>query len=112
LGAIRPRPPEGERADTDLSCADATGPGRFEPKSELDLNGVVEPALAKALILAAEAQRWEIVEQIARELKERRETLYDKQTELAPRRSSGRRQPVSRTSGSAVAMREYGRRPR
>jgi hypothetical protein len=39
----------------------------LEPKPPLDLNGVVEPALARALVLAVEA-RWEIVEQVAREL--------------------------------------------
>jgi hypothetical protein len=60
------------RADSDLGRADATGAGRFEPKPALNLHGVVEPALARALVLAAEAQRWDVVEQLARELKERR----------------------------------------
>jgi hypothetical protein len=111
-GVIRPLPPHVERADTDLSSADATGTGRFEPKPELDLNGVVEPALAKALLLAAEAQRWEIVEQIARELKERRETLNGKRAELSTSRSSEPRRPVPRTNGPAIARRECARRPR
>jgi hypothetical protein len=35
---------------------------------------VVEPALARALVLAAEAQRWELVAQIAAELAARRST--------------------------------------
>jgi hypothetical protein len=36
------------------------------------LSGVVETALARALVLAAEAQRWEVVQQIAGELEARR----------------------------------------
>jgi hypothetical protein len=64
-----------DTADFDLTHADATPAGRNEPKPELELEGVVEPALARALVLAAEAGRWAIVEQIARELKERRKTL-------------------------------------
>jgi len=55
----------------------ATPGGRNEPKPDLGLEGVVEPALARALVLAAEAGRWEIVEQIARELKERRQGRQD-----------------------------------
>ena len=46
-----------------------------EPEPDLELEGVVEPALARALVLAAEAGRWAIVEQIAGELKERRQRL-------------------------------------
>jgi hypothetical protein len=55
-----------DTADSDLTRAN---------KPELELEGVVEPALARALVLAAEAGRWAIVEQIARELKERREMV-------------------------------------
>lgn len=51
------------RAGSQLSDGD----DRFE------LGGVVEPALARALVLAAEARRWEVVEQIAAELRVRRE---------------------------------------
>jgi len=46
-----------------------------EPASaEYELRNVVEPALARALVLAAEAQRWELVAQIATELAARRRT--------------------------------------
>jgi hypothetical protein len=38
----------------------------------LETHNVVEPALARALALAAEAGRWGLVAQIARELEERR----------------------------------------
>jgi hypothetical protein len=60
-------------ADCGRTHANTTRVGRYEPGPELELDGVVEPALARALVLAAEAGRWAIVEQIARELKERRE---------------------------------------
>jgi hypothetical protein len=39
-----------------------------------ELQDVVETALARALLLAAEAQRWDVVVQIGSELKTRRET--------------------------------------
>jgi hypothetical protein len=39
---------------------------------DLELGGVVETALAEALTLAAQAGRWEVVEQIAAELRARR----------------------------------------
>ena len=45
---------------------------------EHELRDVVEPALARVLMLAAEAQRWEIVAQIATELHARRETQAGK----------------------------------
>lgn len=64
-----------DRADGDLTDANATRGGRYEPEPELELDGVVEPALARALVMAAEAGRWTIVEQIARELKEPREKM-------------------------------------
>ena len=67
MGAIR------DPADGDLTDANATPGGRYEPEPELELEGVIEPALARALVLAAEAGRWVLVEQIARELNERRE---------------------------------------
>jgi hypothetical protein len=38
-----------------------------------ELRDVVEPALARALVLAAEAQRWDVVAQIAGELQARRQ---------------------------------------
>jgi hypothetical protein len=43
------------------------------PEPGYVLRDVVELALAKALVLAAEAQRWDVVAQIATELQARRE---------------------------------------
>jgi hypothetical protein len=42
------------------------------PPEPFELHNVVETALARALVLAAEGQRWELVAQIATELAERR----------------------------------------
>jgi hypothetical protein len=39
---------------------------------DLDLRGVVEPALGRALLLAAEAGQWALVSQLANELETRR----------------------------------------
>jgi hypothetical protein len=39
---------------------------------DLDLRGVVEPALSRALLLAAEAGQWALVGQLASELEARR----------------------------------------
>ena len=39
---------------------------------DLDLRGVVEPALSRALMLAAEAGQWALVSQLANELEARR----------------------------------------
>jgi hypothetical protein len=52
-------------------CADGGAVGtESSPPAQLEyeLRDVVEPALAKALVLAAKAQRWELVAQIATEL--------------------------------------------
>lgn len=42
-----------------------------EPSDAYELSNVVETALAKALVLAAEASRWDVVLQIAGELQRR-----------------------------------------
>jgi len=68
---IGPMDAAADPADCDRTRPVATPGGRNGPKPDFGLEGVVEPALARALVLAAEAGRWEIVEQIARELKER-----------------------------------------
>ena len=47
------------------------GRDRTESSGRYDLAGVVEPALARALVLAAEAKRWDVVVQIAGELRRR-----------------------------------------
>jgi hypothetical protein len=52
-------------------CANGGGVGTESSRAtrdDHDLRGVVEPALARALVLAAEAHRWELVAQIATEL--------------------------------------------
>jgi hypothetical protein len=57
-------------------CAIAGGVGTesSQPsRAEYELRDVVEPALARALVLAAEAQRWDVVAQIATELQARRQ---------------------------------------
>ena len=43
-----------------------------ESSEAYELSNVVETALAKALLLAAEAKRWDVVTQIAEELQGRR----------------------------------------
>ncbi len=45
-----------------------------ESSEAYELSNVVETALAKALVLAAEAKRWDVVVQIAEELRARRAT--------------------------------------
>ena len=42
-----------------------------ESSEAYELSNVVETALARALVLAAEARRWDVVTQIARELRRR-----------------------------------------
>jgi hypothetical protein len=55
------------------SSAGGVGAAAGEPReTAYPMHDVVEPALARALILAAEAGRWELVGQIGRELAERR----------------------------------------
>jgi hypothetical protein len=45
-----------------------------ESSEAYELSNVVETALAKALVLAAEAERWDVVAQIAAELQQRRQS--------------------------------------
>ena len=57
-------------------CADRGGAGTKSsqaPIAEYELRDVVEPALARALVLAAQAQRWDVVILVAAELKARRQ---------------------------------------
>jgi hypothetical protein len=61
----------------DDSKDDSTDSGAASPRvandsRELDLRGVVEPALGRALMLAAEAGQWALVSQLANELEARR----------------------------------------
>jgi hypothetical protein len=58
-------------------CADGGGVGTESSRASRDeyqLRDVVAPALARALLLAAEAHRWELVARIATELAARRRT--------------------------------------
>ncbi|MFC1641063.1 hypothetical protein ACFL5O_00015 [Myxococcota bacterium] len=73
--AIREQVAERNPDDSDLSvrtvvASDDSLDVSCEP--DLNLREVVEPALARALLLAAEAGRWAIVQQIASELGARR----------------------------------------
>lgn len=49
-------------------------PDVTESSERYELSNVVEAALAKALVLAAEAKRWEVVSKLADELQRRRTT--------------------------------------
>jgi hypothetical protein len=55
-----------------------------------ELSNVVETALAKALVLAAEAKRWDVVTQIADELRRRGSAPEGLARSRRLRRSSGR----------------------
>ena len=59
----------------DESLDVSSGGGRLAPEA---LVGVVATALAEAVRLAAEAERWEIVSQLAKELAARRQTRRDR----------------------------------
>lgn len=48
-----------------------------ESSEAYELSNVVETALAKALVLAAEAKRWDVVMRIAEELRRRRDPFVD-----------------------------------
>ncbi len=53
--------------------------------------GSAESALARALLLAAEAQRWEVVTQLARELEARRLARTSNVVNLGDRSGSAQR---------------------
>jgi hypothetical protein len=58
-----------------FKCSDDGQPGTESSRAsrdEFELQDVVEPALARALVLAAEAQRWDVVVSLAVELQARR----------------------------------------
>ena len=58
-----------------------------ESSEAYELSNVVETALARALVLAAEAKRWDVVTQIAEELGRRR-AHTSIEPSLTPKRSS------------------------
>lgn len=79
-GTIRHEGAPGSVLSRAFKCPDGGGAGTEASQStrtEYELRDVVEPALARALLLAAEAQRWDVVLQIARELEARRERSGD-----------------------------------
>jgi hypothetical protein len=70
-GTIRHERALGSGSSRASKCADGGGVGTESSppaRPEYEVRDVVEPALAKALVLAAKAQRWELVAQIATEL--------------------------------------------
>jgi hypothetical protein len=74
-GSIRHVGEPGSRSSRASKCAIAGGVGTESsrpPNGEYELRDVVATALAKALVLAAEAQRWDVVVLIAAELEARR----------------------------------------
>jgi hypothetical protein len=76
-GMIRHERAPGSGASRASKWAIAGGVGTESSQAsqgEYELRDVVEPALAKALMLAAEGGHWRIVEQVAVELRARRES--------------------------------------
>ena len=76
-GTIRHEGVPGTRSSRASKSADGGAVGTQSSQlagAEYELRGVVEPALARVLMLAAEAERWEVVAQIAAELAARRRT--------------------------------------
>jgi hypothetical protein len=57
-----------------------------ESSEAYELSNVVETALARALVLAAEAKRWDVVTQIANELEGRRLCIPQAQRRATPAR--------------------------
>jgi hypothetical protein len=69
-GAISTDAHPADVSDTAPKCAIVRGVVT-ESSEAYELSNVVETALAKALVLAAQAQRWDVVAQIAEELRRR-----------------------------------------
>jgi len=71
-GSIGVRGVSASASDRASKCAIDRGEVA-ESSGAYELTNVVETALAKALVLAAEARRWDVVVQIAEELQARRD---------------------------------------
>lgn len=78
--------PQSGTIGTDVDPADASSRApkcaivrgaETESSEAYDLTRVVETALARALVLAAEAKRWDVVVLIADELRRRRDPCVD-----------------------------------
>jgi hypothetical protein len=78
-GTISTDPDPADVSDRAPKCAIVRGVVT-ESSEAYELSNVVETALARALVLAAEARRWDVVVQIAEELRRRGSA----QTSLAP----------------------------
>jgi len=66
-GTIRHEGEPGSVSSRAVKCADGGGVGTESARvtiGQYELGDVVEPVLARALLLAAEAQRWQVVAQI------------------------------------------------
>jgi hypothetical protein len=93
-GTIRHERAPGSGSSRASKCVIAGGVGPESsqaPRGEYELRDVVEPALARALVLAAEAQRWDVVAQIATELQARREASASRPTSVLPLEVAARR---------------------
>ena len=71
LGAIRHDEDPADVPDRAPKCSNVRGDVTELAEVSYELGDVVEPALARALVLAAEAKRWEVVVRIAEELRRR-----------------------------------------
>ena len=72
-GSIGVHVDQGDVSDRAPKCAIARGDVTI-PSNAYNLIGVVETALARAVVLAAEAKRWDVVMRIADELRRRAQT--------------------------------------
>jgi hypothetical protein len=114
-GTIRHEREPGSEASRASECAIASGVGTESsqaPSGKYELRDVVEPALARALVLAAEARRWDVVIQIATELGARRAAAGagapKTPSEVRPFRASGRAPQDSAESRHPTTLRSAG----
>lgn len=90
-GTIRHEGAPGSVSSRASKCSNGGGVGTESSRAlsgEYELRDVVEPALARALVLAAEGQRWDVVIQIAGELQARRQSSSRAKHPPHPGRSS------------------------
>lgn len=86
------------RSGSDARTGEPASGERVTGKA-FELRNVVETALARALVLAAEGQRWELVAQIATELSERRKAREAGHAETG-RTITGNNEQRHRSSGA------------
>jgi hypothetical protein len=85
LGTISADADPADVSDRAPKCATARG-AVTQSSEAYGLSNVVETSLAKALVLAADAKRWEIVAQIAEELRRRGCAATNSSSAPSPRR--------------------------